>query len=221
MQPTVKRYYLLSRNSFDQSPFPFPSLFTCAVPKWPWSFPFFFFLLQILLPVLVKCSVKGVENRKKLRRHRTRHTCNSLSFSVEKLNNFGNRKWDFLKEITGLFFEVVHKLSMRRRSSGIVCGAFCCSWSRPISIGRLASIWVLLPCLLLPACSHAQLHLNSISSAFLLTRLIQNMRTLASCIYKLLMHKKSKESPNRNAFVVKTLHSSRPTIKVVNSLEIT
>lgn len=45
MQPTVKRYYLLSRNSFDQSPSSSP-LFTCAVPpKWPWSFPFFIFLL--------------------------------------------------------------------------------------------------------------------------------------------------------------------------------
>ena len=95
VQPTVKRYYLLSRNSFDQSPSPFPSLFTCAVPKWPWSFPFFFFLLQILLPVLVKCSVKGVENRKKLRRHRMRQTCNSLSFSVEKPSNFGDQKWNF------------------------------------------------------------------------------------------------------------------------------
>ena len=115
----------------------------------------------------------------------------------------------------------MHKLSTRQRFSGMVCGAFCCSWSRPISIGRLASIWVLLPCLLLPACNHAQLHLNSISSAFLLTRLIQNMRTLASCVYKLLMHKKSKESPNRNASVAKTLRPSRPAIKVVNSLEIT
>lgn len=127
---------------------------------------------------------------------------------------------EFLKEIIGLFSEVVHKLSTRQRFSGMVCGAFCCSWSRPISIGRLASIWVLLPCLL-PACNHAQLHLNSISSAFLLTRLIQNMRTLASCVYKLLMHKKSKEIQNRNAFVAKTLRPSRPTIKVVNSFEIT